>query len=130
MDGVWRGTTRRFITSGPPVKWSGQGATSANGGYSASMKRAGPNPATLIANRVNPVSGYREGKNMLSSHSLHPTGIVCFTDQLAFGALPAASELGIGVSGGLSITGYDGIDLSRYANPSRTISRIDPNVVG
>lgn len=43
-----------------------------------------------------------------------PTGIVCASDTQAFGVLEAAKALGIPVPGGLSVTGYDDLEISSY----------------
>jgi LacI family transcriptional regulator len=115
---------------GAPREMQLAGSDERREGYLASMQRAGYEPSTSFASEVDPMSGYREAKNILLSHSPQPTAIVCYNDELAFGALRAASELGRTVPHQLSITGYDGIDLFRCANPSLTTYRIDPVVVG
>jgi DNA-binding LacI/PurR family transcriptional regulator len=115
---------------GAPREMAKAGSDERQPGYVASMQRARLKPSTSFANDVDPPSGYREAKNILLSSSPHPTAIACFNDELAFGALRAAAELGIGVPGELSITGYDGNDLFRYATPSLTTYRIDSNVIG
>ncbi len=71
-------------------------------------------------------------KNLRGSRraSPRPTAIACYNDELAFGALRAAMELGIEVPDQLSITGYDGIDLFKYAKPSLTTYRLDPVAIG
>jgi LacI family transcriptional regulator len=121
---------KRIFYIGAPRQMLRAGSDERQLGYLESMRRAGLKASTSFANEVDPISGYREAKNILLTHSPHPTAIVCFNDELAFGALRAASELGIDVPGELSITGYDGIDLFRYATPSLTTYRIDPSVVG
>ena len=99
-------------------------------GYLASMQQLGFEPSTSFANEVDPESGYKEAKNILLSKLPRPTAIVCYNDELAFGAIRAAGELGISVPEQLSITGYDGIDLFKYAKPSLTTYRLDPDEVG
>lgn len=52
-----------------------------------------------------------------------PTAIVCFNDLVAFGALAALRERGVGVPGDVSITGFDDIPFAAYAAPSLTTVR-------
>ena len=99
-------------------------------GYLEAMQQFGHEPSISHANEVDTESGYREAKNVLLSHSPRPTAIACYNDELAFGALRAAMELGIEVPDQLSITGYDGIDLFKYAKPSLTTYRLDPVAIG
>ena len=99
-------------------------------GYLTSMQRLDFKPSTSFANEVDSESGYKEAKNILLSLSPRPTAIVCYNDELAFGVIRAALELGIKVPEQLSVTGYDGINLLRYAIPSLTTYRLDPVETG
>lgn len=45
---------------------------------------------------------------------LPPTAIVCASDTQASGVLQAASEIGLRVPGGLSVTGYDDVELADH----------------
>ncbi len=49
-----------------------------------------------------------------------PTALICFNDNLAFGCLRAAREVGLNVPEDLSIVGYDNINQSRYFSPPLT----------
>ncbi|MDC7236641.1 MAG: GntR family transcriptional regulator [Sphaerochaetaceae bacterium] len=49
-----------------------------------------------------------------------PTAFICFNDNLAFGCLRAAREVGLNVPEDLSIVGYDNINQSRYFSPPLT----------
>lgn len=99
-------------------------------GYLQSMQQFGYEPSISFANKVDAESGYKEAKNVLLSHSPRPTAIACYNDEIAFGAMRAAVELGITVPTQLSVTGYDGIDLFKYATPSLTTYRLDPVAAG
>ncbi|MBW4624653.1 MAG: substrate-binding domain-containing protein [Brasilonema octagenarum HA4186-MV1] len=48
------------------------------------------------------------------------TGIFCYNDMVAVGALLACQELGISVPQDLSLVGFDGIALSGYVTPPLT----------
>jgi LacI family transcriptional regulator len=49
-----------------------------------------------------------------------PSALICFNDNLAFGCLRAAREVGLDVPEDLSIVGYDNINQSRYFSPPLT----------
>lgn len=61
--------------------------------------------------------GFRVAEQVLDSGA---TAAVAFNDLSAFGLLARLNELGVAVPGDLSVTGFDGIALSRYAVPSLT----------
>ncbi|KAF3889780.1 MULTISPECIES: LacI family DNA-binding transcriptional regulator [Nostocales] len=48
------------------------------------------------------------------------TGIFCYNDMVAVGAMLACQELGISIPQDLSLVGFDGIALSRYVTPPLT----------
>ena len=63
--------------------------------------------------------GYTAAKALLSQKR-RPTAIFCANDEMAAGALRAASELGILIPSELSVVGFDDITLSAYTNPPLT----------
>lgn len=52
-----------------------------------------------------------------------PSGLVCYSDVIAVGAMRAAHELGLRVPEDLSITGFDDIALAGYIDPPLTTIR-------
>jgi LacI family transcriptional regulator len=69
--------------------------------------------------------GYRVGDEVLASGA---TGVLAFNDLVAFGLLARLAETGVAVPGDISVTGFDGIELARYATPSLTtasVSQVD-----
>lgn len=61
------------------------------------------------------------GQKMLPKlFSAGVTGIFCYNDMVAVGALLACRELGISVPQDLSLVGFDGIALSGYVTPPLT----------
>ena len=56
---------------------------------------------------------FKSGKNL-------PSALICFNDNLAFGCLRAAREVGLEVPKDISIVGYDNINQSKYFSPSLT----------
>lgn len=67
------------------------------------------------------ISDVDTGQKMLSQLlAAGVTGIFCYNDMVAIGALLACQELGISVPQDLSLVGFDGIALSRYVTPPLT----------
>jgi LacI family transcriptional regulator len=130
MTYLYESGHKRIHYIGAPRVMARAGSDERQLGYLESIRAARLKPSTSFATDVDPAAGYREAKNVLLSRSPHPTAIVCFNDELAFGALRAAGELGVSVPEELSITGYDGNELFRYSKPSLTTYRLDPSVLG
>lgn len=70
-------------------------------------------------------SGYTAAKKLLSQAN-RPTAILAASDEMAFGAIIAARELGIDIPGQLSIVGIDGHDLGEFFR----LTTIDQNPLG
>lgn len=58
--------------------------------------------------------GYRQAKQILGDHRLAPTAIFCLSDEMAFGAIMAAKDLGLRVPEDISIIGFDNHDLADF----------------
>ncbi|MEW6719379.1 MAG: LacI family DNA-binding transcriptional regulator [Thermodesulfobacteriota bacterium] len=76
-----------------------------------------------------PRSGYIMSKSLLRGKE-RPTAIVAANDQMAFGAVKAAKELGLSVPGDLAVTGFDDIPLSSYFDPPLTTVAIPIQEIG
>lgn len=61
--------------------------------------------------------GHDAAEEVLASGA---SGILAFNDLVAFGLLARLHGLGVDVPGDLSVTGFDGIELSRFAVPALT----------
>jgi LacI family transcriptional regulator len=59
-----------------------------------------------------------------------PTAVLCMNDILAYGALLAASELGLAVPRDLSVTGFDDLDFAASLSPALTTVRIPAEAIG
>ncbi len=76
---------------------------------------AGVKPTSVYVTKGSLVEeGFEAAKALLSAPE-RPTVIMAMSDLLAAGVLLAARELGISVPGSLSVTGFDGVDLSWLA---------------
>lgn len=66
-------------------------------------------------------SAYKNVKKYLNNHKNDlPTAIISFSDIMALGALKAINEYGLSVPGDISLTGFDGLKIIEYTNPSIT----------
>jgi DNA-binding LacI/PurR family transcriptional regulator len=59
-----------------------------------------------------------------------PTAIVAANDQMAFGAIKAARELGLTIPQDLSVVGFDNTPLSSYFDPPLTTVEIPMYEIG
>ncbi|WP_423188442.1 LacI family DNA-binding transcriptional regulator [Alkalibacterium sp. f15] len=66
-------------------------------------------------------TAYENVKHYLTSNKADlPTAIVCFSDIMALGTLKAINEMGLNVPEDISLTGFDGLKIIDYTNPSIT----------
>jgi LacI family transcriptional regulator len=71
--------------------------------------------------------GYRVADQALASGA---TALLAFNDLAAFGIVARLNEIGVAVPGDVSVTGFDGIELSGFAVPSLTTVRQDEDELG
>ncbi|UVY84958.1 PmoA family protein [Brachybacterium sp. NBEC-018] len=62
-------------------------------------------------------AGYRSAEAVLDTGA---TAALAFNDLVAFGLQSRLTEFGVNVPGDISVTGFDGIELSRFAVPRLT----------
>ncbi len=72
-------------------------------------------------------AGYRVADEVLESRA---TAVVAFNDLVAFGLLARLNETGVAVPGDISVTGFDDIELARFATPSLTTAVVPQAEVG
>lgn len=84
-------------------------------GWRASMMRHGLDPDRLpvMSGNYRYASGYVAAKQLLS---YRPTAILCFNDEMAFGARTAIAEAGLKVPDDVSLVGFDNWDMSGYSD--------------
>lgn len=66
----------------------------------------------------------------LMSENAPPTGLVCFSDLIAFGALLAIRELGLQPGHDLSVVGCDDMDEAGFSWPGLTTIRVNKRGIG
>ena len=94
-------------------------------GYQIALAEAGlpqnPDWVAISDEYDTRISDVATGQNMLSKLlTAEVTGIFCYNDMVAVGALLACQELGILVPRNLSLVGFDGIALGSYVTPALT----------
>jgi LacI family repressor for deo operon, udp, cdd, tsx, nupC, and nupG len=77
---------------------------------------------------LTPRSGYLLTKELIQKEQF--TAIFAANDQMAFGAIRAAKELGSKVPNDLSVVGFDNIPFSSYFDPSLTTVEIPMYHIG
>ena len=84
-------------------------------GWRNSMLRHGldPDRIPVISGNYRYNSGYTAAKQLLS---YHPTALLCFNDEMAFGARTAIVEAGLSVPDDVSLVGFDNWDMSGYSD--------------
>ncbi|GAB2488273.1 LacI family DNA-binding transcriptional regulator [Alkalibacterium psychrotolerans] len=75
----------------------------------------------LITGDFKEKSAYKNVKKYFNNHKNNlPTAIISFSDIMALGALKAINENGLSVPDDISLTGFDGLKIIEYTNPSIT----------
>jgi LacI family transcriptional regulator len=120
---------RRIGSIGGP-----EGSTTAEDrltGYRNALAQNGMTFNLQLVRRGNwsPESGYLMAKEMLAG-TAKPTAILCANDQMAFGAIKAARELGLNVPGDLSVVGFDNVPPGSYFDPPLTTVEIPMYDIG
>lgn len=76
-----------------------------------------------------PVDGARAFRELLGRPE-PPTAVFCRKDDLALGALAAASQMGIRIPEQLSLVGHDDVPLASVTDPPLTTIRVDCAALG
>ena len=84
-------------------------------GWRTSMTGHGLDPDALpvISGNYRYASGYTAAKQLLT---FRPTALLCFNDEMAFGARTAIVEAGLKVPDDVSLVGFDNWDMSGYSD--------------
>lgn len=84
-------------------------------GWRTSMTSHGLDPDALpvISGNYRYASGYTAAKQLLA---FRPTALLCFNDEMAFGARTAIVEAGLKVPDDVSLVGFDNWDMSGYSD--------------
>ena len=88
-----------------------------------------PQGLTVVETRYGIDTGAAAFESLMRGPSA-PTAVVCGNDVLAAGALKRAREMGIGVPGDVSITGFDDIELADIVTPGITTMHVPHREMG
>jgi LacI family transcriptional regulator len=93
-------------------------------GYQAALAGAGvlPSPALVSRGNFEMADGYTAAKQLLELDD-PPTAIFASNDNMAIGAMRAATERGVRVPEDLSVVGFDDSELARIVTPALTTVR-------
>lgn len=88
-------------------------------GYRAALKEAGIalNPCLEVQGDFTEDSGYEAARKLLENRSYRPRAIFAANDAMAFGALSALREAGVGVPDEIAVAGFDDIPIARHMSP-------------
>ncbi|MGL5433846.1 MAG: LacI family DNA-binding transcriptional regulator [Lachnospiraceae bacterium] len=88
-------------------------------GWMTSVRKHGIDPADIpyAGGTYRYASGYQRAKQLLE---YQPTAILCFNDEMAFGAREAITESGLRVPDDVSLIGFDNWDMSGYSSMKLT----------
>lgn len=88
-------------------------------GWITSARKHGMDPDEIpyVGGTYRYASGYQGAKKLLEGH---PTALLCFNDEMAFGAREAIAEAGLSVPDDVSLIGFDNWDLSGYSSMKLT----------
>ena len=91
-------------------------------GYMNEMRRHGlPVPPEYVIEGPNGLAdGGKIGTLKFLEQNTPPTGIICYNDVMAIGAIRTLNEAGFRVPDDISVTGFDNIDLAAYVSPPLT----------
>ncbi|MET1052390.1 MAG: LacI family DNA-binding transcriptional regulator [Mycetocola sp.] len=93
--------------------------------FDEAMREAGLDPSLVIETDFSAAQGADATRQLLGA-SIPPTAIVFANDPMAIAGLGVAQQLGLEVPSDLSITGFDGTDISGYVYPALTTITSDP----
>ncbi len=91
-------------------------------GYASAVRKAGI-PVSEVPVYECTESTREEGRKAalrLLGRENRPTALLCMSDQLAFGVLDAARELGLSVPENLSVVGFDDVPEAKRTTPTLT----------
>ena len=97
-------------------------------GYVEAMRAAGLVPRLLTCPNTRAAAAARVRAALTEASP--PTGLVCFNDPTAMGAMLAVHQAGLAPGGDVAIVGFDGIDDSALTYPALSSVAIRPSALG
>jgi LacI family transcriptional regulator len=88
-----------------------------------------PEPIVVYANDATIDEGIRQGRWLLRELP-DVTAVFAYNDLLAIGVIRACAEAGVEVPGGMSVVGFDDIDLAQQVTPALSTVAVDRAELG
>lgn len=100
-------------------------------GYTDCLEANGitPNPDWMIETSIS-LAGGKDGMGRLLDQEDCPTGVVCYNDLIATGALSELGNRGLRAGEDIALIGSDGVAASAYCNPPLTTLALEPERLG
>ncbi len=98
-------------------------------GYSRALKHHGIREMYIEDTPLTGEGGY-DGATRLLKRCPEVTAIFACNDEVAFGVLRAAHDLGLKIPADLSVVGFDDIDLAQEVHPALTTVHVDKVLMG
>jgi len=119
---IGRGHNQIGFLSGPTTSY---GSKQRVHGYKAAMREASLHirPQWILPCHPTVAGGKEAARIFLQQHP-EVTGLLCFNDMVAIGALQASLEVGRSVPQDLAIVGYDDIPMAALVTPALTTCRV------
>lgn len=89
--------------------------------FKSALKKCGLeiDPSNVISTDMSSTGGYEATRTLLT-YSIPPDAILCASDEIAFGALHAAHEQGLGIGADIAVVGFDGVQDAKHSEPPLT----------
>jgi LacI family transcriptional regulator len=100
-------------------------------GYSDCLEKNGitPNSNWVVETTIS-LAGGKNGMARLLDQQHRPTGVICYNDLIATGALSELGDRGLRAGEDVAIIGSDGVAASAYCNPPLTTLALEPEHLG
>ncbi|MFK3817731.1 LacI family DNA-binding transcriptional regulator [Pseudomonas sp. NPDC089407] len=100
-------------------------------GYIECLEKNGitPNSDWMIETAIS-LAGGKDGMSRLLDMERRPTGVVCYNDLIATGALSELGNRGLKAGEDIALIGSDGVASSAYCNPPLTTVALEPERLG
>jgi DNA-binding LacI/PurR family transcriptional regulator len=99
-------------------------------GWCDALSGAGITPVVVRLPHTDAEQTGYDGANTLLAQQQPPTGILCFSDAIAVGAIAAIQDRGMAVPADVSVVGFDDNPIARRSRPALTTVRQDSHAKG
>jgi DNA-binding LacI/PurR family transcriptional regulator len=99
-------------------------------GWTDALTPAGITPTVVRLPHTDPEEIGYGGAQTLLGLDRRPTGVLCFSDAIAVGAIAAIQDAGLSVPSDVSVVGFDDNPVARRSRPALTTVRQDSQAKG